>query len=155
MQKRKILFATFVIIIISACSIAAEARGFGPDSRRHGPWIGFRGMRVFLELKLSEAQQSKMLEIMDKYREKREGMHDRMRKARAQIWKVMSSEKIDEPALRDALRKSSSVREDLVVLRARMKTELKTILTPEQLKMLEDRKARFHRCSGAKSGRMK
>ena len=93
-----------------------------------------------------------MLEIMDKYREKSEGMRERMREAKAQIWKIVSSEKLDESALRDALRKSALVREDLVVLRVRMKEELKTILTPEQLKMIEDRKARFRRCGGAKFG---
>jgi Spy/CpxP family protein refolding chaperone len=89
-----------------------------------------------------------MLKIMDKYKEERESLWERMRRARANMRNVIRLEKLDENALRKAFRESSSVREEIFVLGARMRAELKTVLTPEQLKIIKERRSKFHKCRG-------
>ncbi|MFC1884828.1 Spy/CpxP family protein refolding chaperone [Thermodesulfobacteriota bacterium] len=147
MKQKKIFILTLVIALIAAFSMSAVAKGPGWH-HRHGSLNRLMGMRFFLELKLSDAQQSKMLKIMDKYKEEKESLRELMRKARANMRDVMHSEKLDEDALRKAYRESSSVKEDIFLLAARMRAELKTVLTPEQLKIIKERRSKFHKYRG-------
>ena len=145
MKKKKLLVPILAVAIMVTCSMTAHGRGFGQGHDKHGAWARFSGMRLLIELNFTQGQKGKILEIMDKYREENNGLHQRMRKARSEIRDVISSEKLDEAALRNALRKSSSVREDIFVQRARMRAEIKKVLTPDQVRLLESRKDSFHR----------
>ena len=153
MKKKKLLVPILAVAIMVTCSMTAHGRGFGHGHDKHGVWDRFSGMRFLLALNLTQAQQGKILEIMDKYREENNGLRQRMRKARSEIRDVIASEKLDEAALRNALRKTSSVREDIFVQRARMRAEIKKVLTPDQLRLLESRKDRLHKECGRYDGK--
>lgn len=158
MKPVKIVIMTAILAIIVSFCIEAEARGFGPGFHKGGRGCGLPGMRAFLELKLTESQQNDMLKIFDKYSAERETLFDRISKARNGIKKAMHSEEFNENALRNAFREASSVKEDMFLLRARMMDELKGTLSPEQLKLLEERKGKMHRfkkarpCQGSEKG---
>ena len=57
---------------------------------------------------------------------------------------VLGAEQFNEENARKAFREASGVREDLFVLRARMLSEMKAVLTPQQVQMLQERKAERH-----------
>ena len=145
MKKKKLLVPILAVAMMVTCSMTAHGRGFGHGHDKHGAWNRFGGMRLLLELNLTQAQQDKILETLDKYREDNDGLRQRMRKARSEIRDVISSENLDEATLRKALRKTSSLREDIFVNRTRMRAEIKQVLTPDQIRLLESRKDRFRK----------
>lgn len=137
MKTTKIAFfaATIVaLLMVPPVSMAGMPGGFmGPAGR--GP--GLTGMKAFLELKLTPAQQEKMLNIVSRFEKEREALRGEAHRAERRLMSIMRTEKFDETALRQAHREVSSTREDLFVLRAGMMQELKGLLTPEQLDTLD------------------
>jgi Spy/CpxP family protein refolding chaperone len=166
MRMTKTLTTVSGAIIILAVALAAEARGFGPafPERSIGPGSmmgpgrtmdpglmgpprsigpGLMGLEKLLELNLSESQQTELLAILHKYEHEMEGIRDRSIAASKKLAIVIHAEDFDENELRKALREASSLKEELVVLRARMIAELKKVLTEEQKLHLNDRKAKI------------
>ncbi|NIV92360.1 hypothetical protein GWN42_06035, partial [candidate division KSB1 bacterium] len=47
----------------------------------------------------------------------------------------------DENEIRNAYRQAAPIKEELLVMGAKMMAEMKAVLTPEQLQLLEERKA--------------
>lgn len=82
---------------------------------------------------------------MEKYENERESLGE----ARESLIKVLKTEQFNEDEIRNALRRAAPIREELLVMRVKMMAELKTVLTPEQLQLLEERKAqRIERLKG-------
>jgi len=131
MKSTKAWAVVAAISVVFALAFAAEARPFGPK----------RGMKCFLELKLSEAQQGEMMNIINKYQPEREGLRDRMMEARRNLRAVLRAEPFNEGEARKAFREASVMREEMFILRARMMTELRAVLTPEQKELIQKRRA--------------
>ena len=68
----------------------------------------------------------------------------RMIEARKKLAAVLKAEPFDEKDARNAFQEVSEVKEDLFVLRAKMMSEMKGVLSPEQLQRLQERKAQRH-----------
>jgi Spy/CpxP family protein refolding chaperone len=155
MRMTKTLTTVSGAVIVLAVALAAEARGFGPafPERSIGPGSmigpgrtmdpGLMGLEKLLELNLSESQQNELLAILHKYEHEMEGIRDRSIAASKKLAIVIHAEEFDENELRKAFREASSLKEELVVLRARMIAELKKVLTEEQKLHLNDRKAKI------------
>lgn len=135
-STRLAVFVTIFVALLT-CPLSATAgvhRGImGPPQK--GP--GLIGMKVFLELRLTTAQQEEMLNIVSRFERDGEALHDEARRARRKLASVMRAEKFDETALRQAYREVSSAREDEFVSKGRMMQELRGLLTTEQLESLE------------------
>ena len=141
MNVRKGSTIMVAVSMVLAFAFTTDARSFGPGLKGGGMRAGLRGLRAFLELKLSDAQQVEMMNIINKYRDEREGLRDGMMEARKNLLAVLRAEPFNEEGAREAFRKASSVREEMFILRAKMISELKTILTPEQQELLKERRA--------------
>jgi len=141
-----VLFLTFFF----AGAVAVEAGRFG---RHHGPpgimGPGFHGLKTLIQLNLSGPQQSQILSIIEKYENERESLKESLREARRDLARVLEAEQVDEDEIRSALRRAAPVREELLVMRVKMMAELKTVLTTEQLQLLQESKA--HRIKGLKA----
>ena len=149
MENKKTMTILVAVVLLFAVTFAVEAGTFGPHMQKRGMGSGFGGLRVFLDLKLSDPQQETMTNIINKYQDLREGLRERLIETRQNLTGVLNAEPFNEETARKAFRKASTVREDMFVLRAKMMAEMKAVLTPEQLELFKERKpARFERMKG-------
>lgn len=131
-KSYKIFAAFFVLALGFTVTPVVNAGIFGHKP----PMPGMEGMpfglKLFLELKLSDSQQAKMTKIINKYQDKRKLLKNNMMEARKNVMSAMQTEPFDEAATREVFRNASTLQEDLFILRAKMLAEMKTILTSEQ-----------------------
>jgi Spy/CpxP family protein refolding chaperone len=146
-MRRKIMFmGTAAVLMILAVAFGAQAGPFGPGHRGHGLSGTFDGLKAFLELKLTDAQQTALMNVMNKYQDQMENLRGEMKEAGSGVRALLEAPVFDEQEARKAFRAASAVREDLFVLRAKMLAEMKGLLTPEQLELFKERRAeRFER----------
>jgi len=138
MKSTKAWAVVAAISVALALAFAAEARAFGP---KRGMKSGLGGLKGFLELKLSEAQQGEMMNILNKYQPEREGLRDRMMEAGRNLRALLRAEPFNEGEARKSFREASVMREEMFILRARMMTELRALLTLEQKELIRERRA--------------
>lgn len=138
MKNRRIVMIMIAVSITLVLAVAAQARHFGHGGK--GPGFGpgvWGGMRTFLQLNLTDAQQTKMTGILNKYESERESLREAMNGAHKTMGLLRDAEQFNEQDVRQAFRKASSAREDMFVLRAKMMDELKGVLTSDQVEMLK------------------
>ena len=133
------LLALTIVLAGAAAVDAIHPGGHHGPSGIMGP--GFRGLKIFIQLNLSDSQKSEILSIIEKYENERESLGKSLSEARENVIKLLESEQFNEDEIRNALRRTAPIREELLVMRAKMMAELKRVLTPEQLQLLEERKA--------------
>ena len=102
-------------------------------------------MQTLLALKLTDAQQERMSSIIASYQEQRKNLWTQMREARRNIREVLNATSFDEAKARDAYQSASVIREEMFISRAKMIAEMKSVLTPEQLNQLKERRTRKFR----------
>jgi|SaaInl8_200m_RNA_FD_contig_81_603578_length_1946_multi_6_in_0_out_0_1 Spy/CpxP family protein refolding chaperone len=130
-----------IIIILAVIFLAvttAEARRGRMGGPRGG---GHMGLKTMMALNLTPEQQTAVSGIIDTYDTERGETRDRLEAAREGIATVMQSEAFDESALRKAFQEASTAREDLFVLGAKMREEIKKVLTPDQIDLLKEKRA--------------
>ncbi len=153
MKFNKALVGVLFLTIFFAGAVAVEAGRFGRHHRPPGIMgPGFHGLKTMIQLDLSDSQQSKILSITEKYENERKSLKESLREARRDLARVLETEHTDEDAIRNALRRAAPIREELLVMRVKMMAELKTVLTPEQLQLLQERKAHRIERLKARSG---
>ena len=142
-MKTKALITALALTIVVTGAYAVEAVHFG---RHHGSTgvMGSRisGLKTLIELNLSDSQKSQILSIIDKYEKDMKIARNNLREARHNIRRIMEAGELNENDLRNACRLAAPIKEDLLVMGAKMKSELKKVLTTEQLQLLEEGKAR-------------
>ncbi len=141
-KKALTVMAVVSMALLFAAAFVVEARPFGPHMQKRGMGSGFTGLRAFHDLKLSDAQQESITNIINKYQDQRETLWNSMVEARKNLRVVLQAEHFNEEGARKAYREASALREDMFVLRAKMMAELRAVLTPEQLELLKERKAK-------------
>lgn len=142
MKLNKAFIGVLFLTMFFAGTVAVEAGRFG---RHHGP-AGLRGPRLhglktMIQLDLSDSQKLKITSIIEKYDNQRQSLKESLREAKRNLARVLETEQPDEAEIRKALRRSAPIKEELFVMRVKMMAELKTVLTPEQMQLLEKRKA--------------
>lgn len=138
MRSRTIVIAAFVLAIVFAVSSVAMARGFGKSDKNYRSG---QGLRIVMELNLSDSQRDQAIKIMETHQIDRVKARGDLIKDRDNLRKALQADKVNEQGVRKAYKKLSSVREDRLIARTKMMTEMKAILTPEQVKLLDERTA--------------
>jgi Spy/CpxP family protein refolding chaperone len=141
MNLRKALTAMVVGSMIFALAFAAEGKPFDHHLKSRAIRGDLGGLRAFLELKLSDSQQGAMMNIINKYQNERQTLRNSIMETSKNLSVVLQAEQFNEEHARKAFREASAVREELFVLNAKMRAELKAVLTPEQRAFLKERKA--------------
>jgi Spy/CpxP family protein refolding chaperone len=144
MKSKAIITAVIAASMVLATALGVQARPFGPGFGDRGIEPRLWGLKAFLELKLSDEQQGQVLNIINKYQDQREGLRSRTVNARRDVAAALRAGTFNEENARKAFREASAVTEDIFIMRARMMSELKAVLTPEQVQLLQERKARRH-----------
>ena len=134
--KNIFMFMTaFFILFVSA--FAAEAQPKGPHFEDKGMRLDMCGLRVFLELRLTDSQRAQMMDILNKHRNDRKKVQCFIGESRKELRSLLEAEQFNEEKVRNALRKAYQTREDMFVARAKMMAQLKAVLTPDQQEILK------------------
>ena len=137
MKFSKAFTVALVLTIIIAGAFATEAMCFG--GHHHGG--GLFGLKNLLELNLSPTQQSQILSIFGKYDLK--SVQSNLWQARTDLRTALSeatSEDSIDGIVSAYLTKVAPLQQQLLSMRAKMMYEIKAVLTPEQLQLLQRHK---------------
>jgi len=104
--------------------------GFPGKHRGMGP--GNRFARMVKKLDLTEAQQEQVKAILESEREKAAPLLQQLAESREKIRKAIEAERLDEAAVRTLAASQNETRVELVVSRARARSQIFALLTPEQ-----------------------
>ena len=142
-MKPKALIIALALTIVLAGVFAVEAMHFGKHPGSPGVMgPGFLGMKTLIELNLTDFQEYRVLNILEKYESDRQSAVNSLREARKSLRTALLAAEFNEDRIRAAYRQAVPIREELLVMRARFMAELKSLLTPEQRQLLEEHKAR-------------
>jgi len=103
---------------------------------RDGGWKGHgqEGDRLAKALDLSKEQSEQVKAIFLKHRDATAPLRREMVSERRELRKLIQSDKLDEAAIREQVKKIAATDGDLAVRRARLSQEVRTVLTPEQIR---------------------
>jgi len=103
---------------------------------RDGGWKGYgqEGDRLTKALDLSKEQSEQVKAIFLKHRDATAPLRKEMVSERRELRKLIQSDKLDEAGIREQVKKIAATDGDLAVRRARMSQEVRTVLTPEQIR---------------------
>lgn len=102
---------------------------------RDGGWKGHghRGHRLAKALGLSEEQTEQVKAIFRKHRDETVPLRKEMTSDRRELRNLIQSDKPDEAAIREQVKKIAATGGDLAIRRAKMAQEVRAVLTPEQI----------------------
>jgi Spy/CpxP family protein refolding chaperone len=141
MKTRNALTVILAALVVLALAFSAEAKPFGPAFGNREAGGALDALQTFLALKLTNVQQEQLQGIIAKYQVQEKELRAKMLDTRRNNWMALNATQFDEATARAAFQKGSSIREDMFILRAKMMAELKSVLTPEQLNLLKERRA--------------
>jgi protein CpxP len=125
---RTALLATTLI----AGLVATAAQAGGGCQRHHDIGSEARINRLAEHLELSAAQRDKVRAIVDQSRPAMRAVHDKMRDNRQAMRALMQQEKPADNEIRRLAEARGKLVAEMAVLRARMKSDIHAVLTPEQ-----------------------
>ena len=132
------------MIFVGATTIAAASEAKGHGFARGGfGGHGFDGPqmaeRLIRFLDLNDAQRDEVRGIADAAQPQLRELSDAMRDGHQQLREIAEAETLDTGALRIAADQQGDLVSDMIVLGAGVMTEVRAVLTPEQLEKVEAR----------------
>lgn len=137
MNKHKVLTVVVGIAIMIGGMVIIKANAFGPP--HHGG--GGLGFKTLMELDLSDSQKAAVRNIVGKYREQGEPIRDQLLEAKENTRDVVEAEPFDEENVRQAFKEILPLLEEAMVLKTKCMVELRSILNPDQLELLKEKRA--------------
>lgn len=141
---KKLLYGLLTLMILIGSGYAVAAGPGGPGGPGPGPGgPGGPGspegvLSMILPLGLTDAQKHDVAVILKKYQEKFDADHDPMHEAMKGLGDVMRTDPGNEQLIRQACRKIAAAGEEMAVQRGKLLAEVKAVLTPEQVKKLDE-----------------
>jgi len=133
----------FTAVAVGATIVSGNAwayRGGDLDggcasSQWDGGWKGHgqQGDRLAKALDLSKEQTEQVKTIFLKHRDETTPLRKEMVSGRRTLRNMIQSDKPDEAAIREQVKKIAATGGDIAVHRAKMSQEVRTVLTPEQI----------------------
>jgi protein CpxP len=129
-----------LVFVMFFCSASLAGR-FRDGQHGFGMGHGFMGFKILEELNLSDAQKAGISEIILKYRDERRQHIDKLIEARKNLSDTVLAETFNEADVRQAFGEAAALQEEAAVIRAKIFSEIRPLLTPEQLALISQRKA--------------
>lgn len=122
-----------------------------------GPGMGGPGALMMLgRLNLTDAQHTRVREILDGHRDEQRALGDKALAAHTALEAAINGDVFDESAVRTRAAEAASIDADMAVARARIYAEVWQILTPEQQaqakKLQEERRERHEQRRAKRAG---
>jgi protein CpxP len=138
---RFVLFAALTAAIVGPSSLYAQGRGVGRGPGfGHGPDAAIL-MLPLRQLDLTDAQRTQVRQLMERHRSDAFPLVERLRTAADAQRQAMEAAPVDEARIRTAVEQVAQVQADLAVQRARLQSEILSVLTPEQQQRLQQLRA--------------
>ena len=136
MKAYKVMIITgiFAMILTLASPVLA---GHGRYGKGCPP--GEKISAILKDFDLSETQKTKVDAIVERHRSERKTLYKSLGEKREVLFDAMHAPKFKEDAVRKAFKMVSSIKEKLVISRAKMFAELRGVLDPEQMGYLRGR----------------
>lgn len=130
----KLILPLGLCLFIAVPAFAGRPQSEGPDHKRSkGGHIG----QIIKQLNLSQDQKSQVKPLVQKFRTEAKPMRKAMVEAQLQVAQIMFSDPFSESQARAAFRNAAHLKENMMIARAKLFSQVKTILTPEQLAKLD------------------
>ncbi|MDO9263546.1 MAG: Spy/CpxP family protein refolding chaperone [Desulfosalsimonadaceae bacterium] len=100
------------------------------------------GMMMFKELNLSDRQQEQVKAVMDRHQNEMQGLDAKIDAARKSVHEAVHADVFNEQRIRDAHKTLAAEKENMAVLRGKIFSEIRPILTPEQVTQLKEMRNR-------------
>jgi Spy/CpxP family protein refolding chaperone len=149
-------FAMVLTIVIGLALTSTANAQFGHGRMAGGMGPGFPGLKMVMHLDLSDAQRDEIRTIIKKYRAEGQEIREDLASVRENMASVMFADQLDEAAVRSQFKVLAPQMEDLAVLGARIISEVKTVLTPDQIETMKEMRSermgkqrRFRKCQQA------
>jgi len=143
MKQKSLIILTFTIVMLMTFTLSAMAGNHGGKHHKLG-MKGHDGMGLkFLKaLNLTDDQKKMTAEIIGTYKDAIKTNIESMMTSQNIMSDTISNQSHNEEAVRQAFKDTVKYREELVVIRAKILTELKTkVFTQEQVQQLETLRA--------------
>lgn len=121
----------FVLMCTGAYHVYALTPGTGPMGGG-GPGYRYQLFKTLIRLNLNDQQEHSIALILKKNRDEIRNLSRAMKEARKVLLDSMLADQYSEDAVRHAAKQMASCREDIAVERARVFSEIRKVLTPEQ-----------------------
>lgn len=159
-SRSKIRYAPLVVALalglaVPALALARGGHGHNPHGMPgHGPQDPEARIEMMAaHLDLSDEQRAQLEEILDARREQGEARREQMKAAREALADQIHADVFDEIAIRAAAAGVAAIEADRAVARAEGFQQIKQILTPEQLRQLEEMREQRRGARRIKHGR--
>ena len=139
MKQNKVMIMAAALIMIMVCAIPVMA-GHGGKHYKGGMDNEFVGTRFLKKFNLSDEQKKQAAGIIKTHKDTIKSHMENMMTLKQAMAEAIHAEVFDEQAVRKACQELSSQKEEMIVLRAKIMNELRTILTPDQVSQLKARK---------------
>jgi len=100
------------------------------------------GMMMFKHLDLTEQQQDQIKAVMNRHQKEMQELDEKIDAARKSVHEAVRADTFNEQAIRDAQKPLATEMENMAVLRGKIFSEIRPVLTPEQLTQLKETKNR-------------
>jgi len=146
-RKSIVMMAVVLAVVFAVSSVALARGGYGKSGGycAAGQGFGGPGLGAVMRLDLSDSQRDQVLKIMEDHQIDRIKARGQLIKGREALREALQGDTFNEGKVRQAYKKMSSLREDRLVARSQAMNEIKAVLTPEQIKQLDEHKAGFDR----------
>ncbi|MDQ3441302.1 MAG: Spy/CpxP family protein refolding chaperone [Planctomycetota bacterium] len=151
-MTKRILIAAGLVAALAGGGAAALAQAPQPDAgiqrgpgapggRMRGPHGGRLGDLGLRGITLTDAQREQVRSIMESHQAEFEQIGSRLRQAHQEFAEAAGAESLDESALRARSTVVAAAMADEAILRARVRGEVRGILTAEQQRQLNELRA--------------
>jgi len=127
----------------------AESNSDDMISKGHHKGVGKNPMKILKKLDLTDEQQDQADKIKDEYKPERQAIKKNMAEARKNLKATVIADTFNEQDVRTAAQALAPNIEEMAVLNAKIFSEIRQILTPEQItkmKELQTRQQEQRRC---------
>jgi len=131
-----------IIGVAGLLTLWAAAVGFA-QAKRAGHAHGMFGQRMAQQLGLTAAQQQQIKSILQAEKPKMQPLMQELKQERQQMNSLTESGNFDEAAVRAAATKQAQTETDLGVERARVKSQIFAVLTPDQRTKAQEMEKNF------------
>ena len=133
---KKIRFSAMIIavLMVVACSTAsiAQMRGMGPG--------GMIPLRVLMDLDLTDAQKAEIAAIVETSQTDREMVREKHQQIKSIMTPVLTADVFNEENIRAACAAVSPLMEDIMVVKAKIANQIKSVLTEAQRQIMKEKR---------------
>jgi Spy/CpxP family protein refolding chaperone len=135
-MKKLIVIVFVAVCLMGALTLPAAAFGFQGCQNNN---------RLAQTLNLTADQQLKLLEIRQAFQKEALPLQQQMQRARLALKQLWAAQTLDQSQIQAKVKETTDLRIQLLQKRREMLVKVKTVLTADQLKLLEKDRSHFRR----------